>query len=210
MNCYECTNLTNKAKTSFICFDLLEEDPCKLHKMPKDPKQIFTKWKCYNIDCSFFKKESNEPIKKCKGCGYNLKTLCFLHTYPAIEWLKIDFKKLKDNKLIHSCPDYNKEAYEVKAVQTKTYQKYNKEFRCRMSYDGEMPLTERMYKGMNCSLCDDRGGTESCPLTNDYLRKKIEKEIKKELSKKSIVIKQYDDDFNYRKAYIKSSKKEKQ
>jgi len=166
--CCHCVNLTNKAKTSFIAFDLLDDDPCQLHKMPQKDAKCFGKWKSYNIDCKFFKPESEIPIDKCNGCGFNIGKICFLHSYPIREWL-------------NKCKDYDKNAWEVKAIQTKVYKKYNKEFQCRMSYDGLMPLSWRMNKGLNCSLCESRGGDESCPLTNGYLRKTLELEIEKEL-----------------------------
>jgi len=167
-SCYYCANLTNKAKTSFIALDILEEGPCILHKMPRKDAKLFGKWKAWDIDCKFFKAENSAPVKKCKGCGFNLGSICFLHAHPNREW-------------IVKCNNFDKNAWEVKAIQTKIYKKYNKEFECRMGYDGLMPLSWRMHKGINCSLCEDRGGDNSCPLTNGYLRKTLEVEFEKEI-----------------------------
>jgi len=168
VDCYHCANLTAEAKTSFLAFDILDNDPCKLHKMPKKDKKCFGRWICYDLDCKFFKPESIVPINKCSGCGFSDGKTCFLHSYPTRKWAR------------GKCGDYDKNAWEVKAVQTKAYKRYNKNFSCRMGYGGLMPLSWRMSKGVNCSLCDMRDGDSSCPLTNGYLLKTIEIELKKE------------------------------
>lgn len=168
VNCSDCANLIKKEKLSVFAPGLSKKNPCKYGLASKG--KFFFNWETSSINCKKFEPESREVIPRCKGCGFVTKqNRCLLHKFPVRQWLK------------GKCKHYDKNPQEIKDRQTQTYKKWNKKFNCRFSCSGDMPTSEREEKEMICSLCLDRGGDPTCPISDPKSMREFRLEIQKEL-----------------------------